>query len=63
MDVGRSRHYYEGFMKKLTYQISINRGRTTKIYENSLLYSLFLLVKSFEEEIQLSVNHMDTVRG
>ena len=29
MEVGRYRHNNEGFNKKFTYQMSINRGRTT----------------------------------
>ena len=28
-DVGGYRHNYEGFYEKISYQISINRGRTT----------------------------------
>ena len=27
LDVGRYRHNYEGFNKKFTYQMSINKGR------------------------------------
>ena len=34
-----------------------------KLCENSLLSSLYLMVKSFEEEIQLSEDRVDTVRG
>ena len=29
MNVGGYKHNYEGFYEKLTYQMSINRGRTT----------------------------------
>ena len=29
MDVGGYRHNYEGFYEKSSYQMSINRGRTT----------------------------------
>ena len=29
MDVGGYRHNYEGFYKKISYQMSINRGRMT----------------------------------
>ena len=29
MDVGGYRHNYEGFYEKTSYQMSINRGRTT----------------------------------
>ena len=53
MDVGGYRHNYEGFYEKTSYQMSINRGRTTTTCGNSPLSSLSLLVKSFEEEIQL----------
>ena len=28
MDVGGYRHNYEGFYKKISYQMSMNRGRT-----------------------------------
>ena len=34
-----------------------------KPYENSLISSLSLLVKSFEEEIQPSENRVDMARG
>ena len=29
MDVSRYRYIYEGFYEKFTYQMSINKGRTT----------------------------------
>ena len=58
------------FMEKTSYQISINRGRTTttegapcKPCGNSLLSSLSLLVESFEKEIQPSGDRVDTARG
>ena len=71
MDVGGYRHNYEDFYgKKNSHQMSINRVRTTttqgapcKPCENSLLSSLSLLVKSFEEEIQPSGDRMDTAKG
>ena len=56
-DVGGYRHNYEGFYEKTAYQMSINRGKrpqlewSCKPCENALLSSLFLLVKSFEEEL------------
>ena len=69
MNVGRYRHNYEGFYKKSTYQMSINRGKTTttqdvhaKSYENSLISYLSLSVKSFEEEIQPFGDRVDTAR-
>ena len=50
--------------------MSINRERTTttqvahaSLVYHSLLYSLSLLVKSFEEEIQPSGDCVDTARG
>ena len=57
MDVDRYKNIYEGFfMKNPTYQMSM-RGRMTIIQavhasleKNSLIYSLSLLVKSFEDE-------------
>ena len=70
MDVGGYRHNYEGFYEKSSYQMSINRGRTTttKGDHASLVgilsfFSLSLLVKSFKEEIQLSGDRVDTARG
>ena len=69
MDVGGYRHNYEGFYKKSTYQISINRERTTttqcpcKPCGNFLMSFLFLLVKSFEGEIQPFRDRVDTARG
>ena len=52
------------------YQISINRGKMTitqgghcKPCSNSLLSSLSLLVKNFEEEIQLFEDQVETARG
>ena len=70
MDVGEYRHNYEGFYEKTSYQMSINRGENDhnwrcpcKPCENSLLSSLYLLVKRFEEEIQPSGDCVDTARG
>ena len=70
MDVGRYRHNYEGFYKKTSFQMSINRGRTTtnkashaSLVGISLHSSLSLLVKSFEEEIQLAGDRVDIARG
>ena len=55
---------------KISYQMSINRGITTtnqgthaRRNENSLISSLSVLVKSFEEEIQPSEDCLDTARG
>ena len=59
MDIGEHKHNYEGFCKMFAYSISINEGRPTNLRcpckpsENSLLFSLSLLVKSMEEKIQL----------
>ena len=60
----------KGFYKKSTYQMSINRGRTIinsrfpcKPYKNSHISYLYLLVKSFEEEIQPSKDCVDITRG
>ena len=64
------RHNYEGLYEKTSCQMSINRGENDhnsrcpcKPYENSLLSSHSLLVKSFEEEIQPSGDRVDTARG
>ena len=57
------------FMKKTSYQMSINRGRMTTTQgahaslAGILLSSLSLLVKSFEEEIQPSGDRVATARG
>ena len=58
MDIGRYIHNYEDFYKKFTHQMSRNREEndhnlqcTCKPRENSLISSLYLLVKRFEEEI------------
>ena len=52
------------------YQISINREKMTitqgghcKLCMNSLLSSLSLLVKNFEEEIKLFEDQVETARG
>ena len=70
MDVDKYIHNYEGFYKKSINEMFINKRRMTKSQkcpckpcENSLLYSLSLLVKSFEEEIQPYGYRVDTVRG
>ena len=69
MDVGGYRHNYEGFYEKTSFQMSINRGRTTTTegahasLVGILSFLLFLLVKSFEEEIQPSGDRVDTARG
>ena len=69
MNVGGYRHNYTGFYKKFIYQMSINRGRTASTYSvhaslvGILSFLLFLLVKSFEEEIQQSRDRADTVTG
>ena len=58
------------FIKKSTYQMTINKGENDqnsrcpcKLYENSLISSLSLLVKNFEEEIQPSKDYVHTVTG
>ena len=63
-------HNYEGFYENTSYQMSINKGRTTTTQgiHASLMgilsfYSLSLLVKSIEEEIQPSRDRVDTARG
>ena len=68
MEASKYRLNYEGFYEKLTNQISINMGKimTTQgapwnAYKNSILF--FLLVESFEEEIQLFDDFVDTIRG
>ena len=57
------------FIKKTSFQMSINRERTTTTVGahaslvGILSLSLSLLVKSFEEEIQPSGYLVDTARG
>ena len=69
MDVDKYRHNYEGFYKKITHQMSINRERmtTTQGAHASLVRIIslfsFSLYESFEEEIQLSRDGTDIARG
>ena len=64
MDVGGYIHNYESFYEKTSFQMSINKGRTTITKgAHASLSSLSLLVKSFEEEIQPSGYCVDTARG
>ena len=70
MDVGRYKHNYEGFYIKITYQMSINRGRmtTTQGAHASLVVILtfffsFSLGKELKEEIKSSEGWVDTARG
>ena len=57
------------FMKKTSYQMSLNKERTTTTVGahaslvEILSIILSLLVKSFEEEIQPSRDRVDTARG
>ena len=70
MNIGGYRHIYEGFYEKSIYQMTINRERTTTI-EGAFaslvgilsFWSFYLLVQSFENEIQPSKDHLDTARG
>ena len=59
--------YYEDFYEKSVYQMSLNSGRMTTTQGANVSFmriiyfsSLYLLVKSFDEEIQPSRDHMDT---
>ena len=70
MDVGGYRHNYEGFYEKNlipnVYKLGENDHNSRcpcRTCGNSLLSSLSLLVKSFEEEIQPSGDRVDTARG
>ena len=56
--------------ENFTYLISINKGirattqgAHTSLIKNSLVSSIYLLVKSIEDEIPLSTDHMNTTRG
>ena len=53
MDVGGYRQNYEGFYEKTSYQMSINRGRTTTSEgaDASLIGILSFLLFLFGEEI------------
>ena len=53
MDVGGYRHNYEGFYKKITYQMSINRERmtTSQGSHESLVRIFFFLSFSRGEEL------------
>ena len=71
IDVCGYKHNYDSFYEKFIYQMSINRGRTTTTQGAQaslvgiffLLSSLSLWMKSFEEEIQMSEDRMNTIRG
>ena len=69
MDVGGYKHNYEGFYEKTSFQMSINMGRTTTTpgthasLVGILSFLLFLLVKKFEDEIQIFGDCVDTARG
>ena len=69
MDIDRYRHNYEGFYEQKlipnVYKEGENDHNSRFSYEhcdNSLLSSLSLLVKSFEEEIQPSKDLVDIIR-
>ena len=53
MDVGEYRHNYGGFYEKTSYQMSINRGRTTKTRGGhaSLVRILYFFSLSLGEEL------------
>ena len=64
MDVGRYRHNYEGFNKKTSYQMSINKRRmtTTQGAHTSLVGILsFLLFLSWWRALKRRSNHPETV--
>ena len=70
MDVGGYRHNYEGFYEKTfipnVYKYGENDHNSRcscKPCGNYLLSSLFVLVKSFEEEIQPFGDYVDIARG
>ena len=53
IDVGGYRHNYEDFYEKTSYQMSINRGRTTRTQgaHASLVRILSILLFSLSEEL------------
>ena len=62
-------HCFKGFCENFTYLVSINKGITatpksahTKFLGNFPRYSLSLLVKSVEEEVQLSSDRVDSTK-
>ena len=64
MDVGGYRHNYEGFYEKTSFQMSINRGRTTTTEgaHASLVGILsFLLFLSWWRGLKRRSNHPETV--
>ena len=70
IDVSGYKHNYKGFFLKHSHAKFFKIGEndhnsrcSCKPCENSLPYSLSLLVKSFEEEIQLFEYYVDTSRG
>ena len=70
MDVSGYQHNFEGYCEKSSYQMSIyiERKITTKathpsLVKNSLVSSVYLFVKNFEEESQPSSINVDTAKG
>ena len=64
MDVGGYRHNYEGFYEKTSYQMSINRGRTTTIEgSHAILVGIlsFLLFLSWLRALKRRSNHPETM--
>ena len=64
MDVGRYRHNYENVYDKFTYQMSINRGRTTTTpgaYTNIVGILSFLFFLSWRRALKMRSNHLKTV--
>ena len=64
MNVGGHRHYYESFYEKSTYQISINRGRTTTTqgaHESLVRILSFLLFFSWERALKKISKNLEIV--
>ena len=63
MDVGGYRHNYEGFYEKTSYQMSINRGRTTTTQcDHASLVGIlsFLLFLSWWRALKRRSNNLET---
>ena len=61
MDVGRYRHNYEGFYEKSTYQMSINRVRTTTTQGSHESLVRILLFLSWQKDLKRRFNHREIV--
>ena len=70
IDIGGYKQNYEDLFENFTYQMLIKYGENNhnsrcpcKVCGNSIIPSLSLLMKSYEEEIKPFGDHVDTASG